>query len=254
MILNLSGNEVKQQVMKVKPNLSASPVSFLSAFDKYNSEHLSSHPTIDQHSGDITPIHEVSGPVEGHPHSSSISSPLSGHTSSSPPSLPSHPTHWTREELELLETRGFVVKDQFCKDLDLSSLALEVNSMKASGMLSSASMTSSSSKLNSSSSSNSNGKDSATWNDPSIRGDLHLWLNSDEWRSSSPSSPLSSFSSSDQTTLEGATPISSRFPLLSALLSQMDDLRLDLNARCSFQSSKTQVRDLQSSLGTIMSS
>lgn len=109
---------------------------------------------------------------------------------------------FSTEELKTLETRGFIIKDSFSK-ADLSVLRQEVIAMKASGTLKSANMSTSTAE---------------SWNDPKTRGDLHHWLNEDK---------------------EGTK---RDFPQLGALLQAMDDLRIELNERCNFDSSKTQVR------------
>lgn len=116
---------------------------------------------------------------------------------------------FSTEDLRLLEQRGFIVKDDFLSsENSLTSLPLEVDSMKTSGLLTSANM---------------NTTKSTSWNDPNVRGDLHYWLKSEEIESLN-------------------------LPSLSALLRAMDALREELNRRCAFDSSKIQVCALPSSL------
>lgn len=106
------------------------------------------------------------------------------------------------EELQILENRGYIVKDNFT-NADLSVLRQEVTAMKTSGTLKSANMSTSTAE---------------SWNDPKTRGDLHHWLSEDKERTNRD------------------------FPQLGALLEAMDNLRVELNERCDFDSSKTQVR------------
>lgn len=113
-------------------------------------------------------------------------------------------TLFSVDELQNLENRGFIIKDNF-SSVDLSVLRQEVTAMKASGTLKTANMSTTTSE---------------SWNDPKTRGDLHHWLNEDK---------------------EGTN---RDFPQLGALLQAMDNLRLELNERCDFNSSKTQVRTL----------
>jgi hypothetical protein len=107
------------------------------------------------------------------------------------------------DELKALETRGFIIKDSFAPSLNIDALQTEVDAMKLSGTLKSANMNTSTTN---------------SWNDPKIRGDLHHWLRED-----------------DQATRDAS-------PQLCALLSSMDRLRLELNRRCQFNSTKTQAR------------
>lgn len=117
-------------------------------------------------------------------------------------------TFFSTDELQKLETRGFIVKDGF-SSADLTLLREEVTAMKTGGTLKSANMSSSVAE---------------TWNDPKTRGDLHHWLNEDKER------------------------INSEYPQLGALLQAMDNLRVELNERCDFNSSKTQVRPMSSQI------
>jgi len=128
------------------------------------------------------------------------------HSSSSSDS-PSDASNWlfSVDELHLLETRGYIVKNNF-STADLEPLRTEIDAMKKSGILKSAGMNTSAQEV---------------WNDPKTRGDLHHWLN------------------------DAGEGTRETFPHLDALLCSMDALRAELNQRCNFESSKTQVRGLK---------
>lgn len=139
------------------------------------------------------------------PESGVVHVPLSSQlraTEESGPAQDIENTLFSIEELKTLESRGFIIKDNF-SSADLNVLRQEVTAMKTSGTLKSANMSTSAAE---------------SWNDPKTRGDLHHWLNEDK---------------------EGTK---RDFPQLGSLLQAMDDLRLELNERCDFNSSKTQVR------------
>jgi Rps23 Pro-64 3,4-dihydroxylase Tpa1-like proline 4-hydroxylase len=111
-------------------------------------------------------------------------------------------TLFAPSELQQLETRGFIIKDKF-SSLDLDELHLEVQKMKQTGLLKSASMSNSTQEA---------------WNDPKTRGDLHHWLNED----------------TEHLKIE--------YPVLRTLLQSMDALRLELNEKCDFKSERTQTQ------------
>lgn len=108
----------------------------------------------------------------------------------------------SNEELQLLENRGFIVKDNF-SNADLNELHNEVLLMRSTDLLKSANMSSATQQA---------------WNDPNTRGDLHYWLN------------------------DAGEQLKTQFPILYELLQSMDALRLELNDTCNFQSEKVQVR------------
>lgn len=108
----------------------------------------------------------------------------------------------SNEELQLLENRGYIVKDNF-SSADLNQLHNEVLLMRSTDLLKSANMSSATQQA---------------WNDPNTRGDLHYWLN------------------------DAGEQLKTQFPVLYELLQSMDALRLELNDTCDFQSEKVQVR------------
>ena len=111
---------------------------------------------------------------------------------------------FTKQDLHLLDTEGYVVKDHFLGDAtDVAQVKQEAERLKEEGILKPAGMSQGQNR----------------WNNSKIRGDLHTWLN-------------------DRSKLL----VLWKCPQLSKLLDKMQSLQQELNSRCQFESSRTQVQ------------
>ncbi|KAL6050180.1 putative egl-nine egln protein [Balamuthia mandrillaris] len=132
---------------------------------------------------------------------------------------------FTRADLEALDAKGFIVKDNFLGSIDQVQLVLdEAKGLHMQGKLKQAGMN----------------QGHAKWTQSQVRGDLHMWLNCHHHSNSTNKDEEKEARGGEPN--QGSTEEQQQHPHLSALLERMRALQQELNEACDFASARTQVQ------------